>query len=79
MFVQGSHAFAMFPPTRYVRGGATRAHKRDDLYQLFDKIEILAACLHCMVPLCTQLDYMVVFGQFFFLLSVQVALKLNTK
>ena len=32
MFVQGSHAFAMFPPTR--------AHKRDDLYQLFDKIKI---------------------------------------
>ena len=40
MFVQGSHAFAMFLPTRYVRGGVTRAHKRDDLYQLFDKIEI---------------------------------------
>jgi hypothetical protein len=26
MFVQGSHAFTMFPPTRYVMGGATRAH-----------------------------------------------------
>ena len=33
-----------------------------------------------MVPLCTQLDYMVVSGQyFFFLLSVQVALKKKTK
>ena len=53
----------------YIRGGATRAHKRYDLYQLFDKIAIWAACLHCMVPLF-QLDYMVVFGQFFFLLSV---------
>ena len=30
-----------------------------------------------MVPLCTQLDYMVVLGQFFFLLSVQVTLKKN--
>ena len=32
-----------------------------------------------MVPLCTQLDFMVVFGQFFFLLSVQVALKKKKK
>ena len=28
-----------FPPTRYVRGGASRAHKRDDLYQNFSKAE----------------------------------------
>ena len=32
-----------------------------------------------MLPLCTQLDYMVVSGQFFFLLSVQVALKERKK
>ena len=30
-----------------MRGGASRAHKRDDLYQLFDKIEVLG----CLVAL----------------------------
>ena len=54
-----------FPPTCYVRGGALRTLKRDDYYQLLTKIEVQAACLHCMVLLCTQLDYMVVSGQFF--------------
>jgi hypothetical protein len=39
MFVQVSHAFAMFPPTRYVRGEATRQHKRDDLYRICSKLE----------------------------------------
>ena len=34
-----------------------------------DKIEVQVACLHCMVLLCIQLDYMVVPGHFF-LLSV---------
>ena len=28
-----------FPPTRYVGGGASRAHKRDDLYQLLTKLK----------------------------------------
>ena len=27
-----------FPPTRYVRGGASRTHKRDDLYQICSKV-----------------------------------------
>ena len=35
----GSHAFAMFPPTRYVRGGATRAHRFDDLYPIWPKLD----------------------------------------
>ena len=35
-----------FPPTRYVRGGASRAHKRDDLYQLWTKLKFrLPACI----------------------------------
>jgi hypothetical protein len=28
-----------FPPTRYVMGGATRAHIRDDLYPILSKLE----------------------------------------
>ena len=28
-----------FPPTRYVRGGASRAHKRDYHYQLLTKLK----------------------------------------
>ena len=35
-----------FPPTHYVRGGAARAHKRDDLYPLLSKLEYrLPACI----------------------------------
>ena len=71
IFVQGSHAFAMFLPTRYVRGGASRAHKRDDLYQLFDKIDCLLALygstMHPARLYCG-------FWTIFFLLSVLVAL-----
>ena len=42
----GSHAFAMFPPTRYVRGGATRAQGGDDLYPIWSKLKYkLSACI----------------------------------
>ena len=35
-----------FPPTRYVRGGAARAHKRDDLYPIWSNLEYrLPACI----------------------------------
>ena len=55
-----------FPPIRYMRGGASRAFKRDDLYQLLTKLKFrLPGCIVCMVLLCIKLDYMVVSGQFF--------------
>ena len=35
-----------FPPTNFVRGGASCAHKRDDLYQLLTKLKLrLPACI----------------------------------
>ena len=47
-----------FPPTRYVRGGASRAHKRDDLYQLLTKLKFrLPGCIVWFSLLCIQLDY----------------------
>ena len=56
-----------FLPTHYVRGVARlRAQSNVTTFTHFGQVS--AACLHCMVPLCTQLDYMVVFGQFFFCL-----------
>ena len=36
MFVRGSHAFAIF---YYMRGGATRGHERDELYQIYLKLQ----------------------------------------
>ena len=47
MFVYGSHAFAIFSPTRYVMGGASRAHKRDDPYHIFSK-GVWGASSHCV-------------------------------
>ena len=69
--------FAMFPPTRYVRGGVTRAHKRDDLYQLLTKLKFrLPACIVWFHYASSS-----IIGWFldnFFLLSVLVSLKLHT-
>ena len=66
-----------FPPTRYVRGGDTRAHKRDDLYPISSKLKYrLPACIVWLYYACFQLDYMEVSGHFFFLLSV-VPLKIK--
>ena len=39
-----------FPPTHYVRGGL-RAHKNVTTITNLTKIEVQAACLHCMVLL----------------------------
>ena len=64
MFVWGSHAFAMCPPTHYVRGGATRVHTCDDLYPIWSKLEYrLPACI-------TKHPAHVAVSGHFFLLSV---------
>ena len=56
-----------FPPTRYVRGGATRAHKRDDLYPISSKLTYrLPACIVWLYyASSSKLDYMEVSGHFF--------------
>ena len=74
----GSHAFAMFPPTRYVRGGATRAHKRDDLYPISSKFEYrLPACIVWLYYASSSTMWW--FSDNFFLLSVLVSLKKKKK
>ena len=64
-----------FPPTRYVRGGATRAHERDDHYPLY--------CIGCLLALYGSTMHPVQlcsgFRTIFFLLSVLVALKKKKK
>jgi hypothetical protein len=55
-----------FPPTRYVMGGATRAHVRDDLYPICSKMEYGE-------PVCIVWLYNALYAVFldnFFLLSV---------
>ena len=67
-----------FPPTRYVMGGASRVHIRDNLYQICSKVEYGE-------PACTVWLYNAVYlyygfsGQFFFLLSVSARLKKKKK
>ena len=61
--------FAMFPPTRYVRGAALCAHKRDDLYQLLTKLKFrLPACI--VWPYYAPSSTVWWFSDHFFLLSV---------
>jgi hypothetical protein len=43
-----------------------RAAYRDDPLPSVVHIATWDACLHCKDPLCTQLNYVVVSGQFFF-------------
>ena len=56
-----------FLPTRYVRGRASRTHKRDDLYQNFSKVEYGEPAALCG---STMLHYVGFWTFFFFLLGV---------
>ena len=72
MFVQGSHAFAMFyAHALHDKPGIPVMHAhilcRRPLPDLI-KIGVQAACLHFMALLCIQLDYVVISRHFFFCL-----------
>ena len=41
VFIQETMHLQCFPPTRYVRGGASGAHNRDDLYLILSKLILL--------------------------------------
>ena len=65
----GSHAFAMFSAHALREG---RGYARTVTWRplpTFVKIEVWAACLHCMGLLCIQLNYVVVYGLFFCLVG----------
>jgi hypothetical protein len=49
----------------------------DPLPNIVHIIAIWDACLHCKALLCTQLNYVVVSGQFFFSACCVVSLKKN--
>ena len=51
MFVQGSHTFATFPPTRNVRGVVTRTYGSDDHYQICSNNYALCMPLGIVWPL----------------------------
>ena len=70
----------MFPPTRYVRGGALRAHKRDDLYQLLTKLKFgLPDCIVWFSTIHPAQLYGGWFLDIFFQLSVWSPCKKKTK
>ena len=79
MFVQGSHAFAMFPPTRYLRGGATRAHNVTTFTNVLTKLKFrLPACIVWFYYASSSIIWWFL-DKFFFLLSVLVSLKEKEK
>ena len=71
----GSHAVAMFSATCYVRGGASRTHKRDDLNQLLTKLKfMLPACIVWFYYASSSIIWWFP-DNFFFYLVYKLALK----